>query len=70
MSGETKKVYHYLYNIKMFGDCYTLTIDQVGEVINPFVTEEVIENTIEKVEDELYSILKKLLREIWYYAGK
>lgn len=28
MCDETKKVYHYLYNIKMFGDCYTLTIDQ------------------------------------------
>ena len=62
MSSETKKVYHYLYNIKMFGDCYTLTIDQEGE-LNPFVTEEVIENTIEKVEDELYSILKNYLEK-------
>ena len=63
MSSETKKVYHYLYNIKMFGDCYTLTIDQVGEVINPLVTEEVIENMIEKVEDELYDILKNYLEK-------
>lgn len=62
MCDETKKVYHYLYNIKMFGDCYTLTIDQEGES-NPFVTEEVIENTIEKVEDELYSILKNYLEK-------
>ena len=62
MRDETKKVYHYLYNIKMFGDCYTLTIDQEGE-LNPFVTEEVIENTIEKVEDKLYSILKNYLEK-------
>ena len=62
MRDETKKVYHYLYNIKMFADCYTLTIDQEGE-LNPFVTEEVIENTIEKVEDELYSILKNYLEK-------
>ena len=62
MCDETKKVYHYLYNIKMFGDCHTLTIDQEGE-LNPFVTEEVIENMIEKVEDELYSILKNYLEK-------
>lgn len=63
MSDATKKVYHYLYNIKMFGDHYTLTVDQVGELLYPFVTEEVIENMIEKVEDELYSVLKNYLEK-------
>lgn len=62
MNNDTKKVYHYLYNIKMFDTRETICVGQVEKLDNINV-EVVIENLIEKVEDKLYDILKKYLEK-------